>query len=448
MSTKVILPKDLSTIRTLGPIVGVAGLVAGAVLAVLFGGIHYFFEAFFYSFWILLGLSLGSLAFTMIHHMTAGAWSFVSQRIFEALMRTLPVLIVGFVVLIMTGPLFGLNNLYDAWAGENPSPIVGKKADFLNPVFWTLRSLVYFGIWGLIIVAFNRWSRQLEETGDALITLKFRTWAPVCLIAYCLTMTFAGTDWAMSLEPEWFSTMYGPLTWISQGLTVLAFTILILSSLAEEKPCEAELRPADAPHQPVATQQPLSRYITVEHYHTLATLMCGFVVLWAYMSFSQFLIIWAGNLPEEIPYYLHRRTGYYQVIIFLLMVGHFFLPLLVLLQRKVKYSLSKLRVVCYWMLGMRLVDVFFVINPAFHGGDMSFPFKDLIVHAFVLVGFGGIYMWYFLGELTKMPLLPMNDPRLYKAVRIGASASCCSATARCSATAVGHGEGEEAAEHA
>ncbi len=221
-------------------------------------------------------------------------------------------------------------------------------------------------------------------------------------------MTFAGTDWAMSLEPEWFSTMYGPLTWISQGLTVLAFTILVLSSLAEEKP--------------------LSRYVTVEHYHTLATLMCGFVILWAYMSFSQFLIIWSGNLPEEIPYYLHRKTGYYQVIIFLLMLGHFFFPMLVLLQRKIKYSISKVRVMCYWMLGMRLVDVFFVINPAFHAGDTSFPIRDIIVHVCVLAGFGGIYMWYFLRELTKMPLLPMNDPRLYNAV--------------------GYGESEEAMEHA
>ena len=409
MSTQSTLSGTLNTIRSRGPIVGVAGLVAGIVLSLIFGGIHYFFEAFLYTFWILLGLSLGSLAFTMIHHMTAGAWSFVSQRIFEALMRTLPVLIVGFVVVIMTGPLFGWNSLYDAWAiVENHSHVVGKKADFLNPGFWAVRSGVYFAIWGLIIFAFNRWSRRLEETGDALITLKFRFWAPVCLIIYCLTMTFAGTDWAMSLEPEWFSTMYGPLTWISQGLTVLAFTILVLSSLAEEKP--------------------LSRYVTVEHYHTLATLMCGFVVLWAYMSFSQYLIIWAGNLPEEIPYYLHRKTGYYQVIIFLLMLGHFFFPMLVLLQRKITYSISKMRTVCFWMLGMRLVDVFFVINPAFHAGDSSFPIKDIIVHVCVLAGFGGIYMWYFLNELTKMSLLPMNDPRLYKAV--------------------GYGESEEAMEHA
>ncbi len=158
--------------RSRGPIVGVAGLTAGIVLSLLFGGLHYFFEAFLYTFWILLSLSLGSLGFTMIHHMTAGAWSFVSQRIFEALMRTLPVLMVGFVVVIMTGPLLGLNTLYDAWAiAENHSHIVGKKADFLNPGFWSARSLAYFGIWGLISWAFNRWSRRLEETGDALITL-------------------------------------------------------------------------------------------------------------------------------------------------------------------------------------------------------------------------------------------------------------------------------------
>ena len=256
MSTDVKLSTRLNAIRSISPLVGVVGLAAGMLLAYIFGGSHYFFEAFLYSFWILMGLSMGALAFIMIHHMTAGAWSFVSQRIFEALTRTLPVVVVGFVIFILTGPLFGWNSLYDNWAiEENHSHIVGNKALFLNPGFWALRSVSYFVIWGLIIVAFNRWSRKLEETGDALITLKFRFWAPVCLIIYCLTMTFAAADWGMSLEPEWFSTMYAPLTWISQGLTVLAFTILVLTSLAEEKP--------------------LSRVVTVEHYHTIATLMCA-----------------------------------------------------------------------------------------------------------------------------------------------------------------------------
>lgn len=385
----------------MGPVIGLAGLAAGAGISfMLEPGVAVFFQAGLYAFWIMLGLSLGSLALIMIHHMTAGAWSFVSQRIFEAFMRALPIVALGYFCFILSAPFIGANETYDVWL-HTDSAVVLSKAAYLNKWAWIGRGLFYFAVWFLIVGAFNRWSKQLEETGDALITLKFRKWAPVGLIAYCLTVTFAAVDWGQSLEPEWFSTMYAPLTWISQTLTVFAVTILILSSIADQKP--------------------LSRYITVEHYHTLGTFMCGFIVIWAYMSFSQYLIIWAGNLPEEIHYYLDRTSStLYNVIIGLLMLGHFFFPFLILLQRKVKYNIQRLRLVCYWVLAMRLVDIFFIFNPAFHHGEsVGAPIGEIIVYACVLVGFGSIYFWYFLGQLSKMSLLPTNDPRLYKALGYG-----------------------------
>ncbi len=411
MNSKTTLPDRLALLRTAGPILAAAGLAAALVLALAFGQIELFFEATFYSFWILNGLCLGSMALIMIHHLTAGGWSFIAQRVFEAFTRTLPVPAAMFAVVYL-GTVFGWHGMYDAWIHPESHAVELKRA-YLNIPFWSARAVFYFTVWFTIIHFFNKWSRDLEKTGDALITLKFRAWAPFSLIAYCLTMTFAAVDWAQSLEPEWFSTMYGPLTWISQGLTTFAVTTLILSQLQGEKP--------------------LSRYIHVDHFHIFGTFMCGFIVLWTYMSFSQFLIIWSGNLPEEIAYYLDRsRNHVYQVVIAIMMLGHFLLPFMVLLQRRIKRNVTTLCWVAFWVIAMRLVDIFFWFNPAFHPGDVSVPWRDMLVYASALIGFGGLFFWYFLGQLTRMPLLALNDPRLYQALSPGH----------------GHGAAEEAAEHA
>jgi len=413
MTDKTSLPARLSILRGVAPLVGAGGIGAGLLIAFLSGGgIDQFFQATHYSFWLLLGLSTGSLALIMLHHMTAGGWSFVSQRIFEAFTRTLVVPFAMF-LLIWAGTLLDWHTIFHAWTHPE-GHVVPQKALYLNKGFWTARAALYFAVWFGSAFLFNKWSRQLANTGDALITLKFRKAAPVALIAYCLTMTFAAVDWGQSIEAEWFSTMYAPLTWISQALTTFAVTIILLDQLSDEKP--------------------LSRYLTVEHFHTIGNLICGFIVIWTYMSFSQFLIIWAGNLPEEISYYLTRKSStFYTIIIGLLMVFHFFVPFMLLLQRKVTYNVGTLKTVCWFVLGMRLVDIFFWFNPAYHAGEAgASPWKDVIVYLCVLAGFAGIYFWVFLGQLTKASLLPMNDPRMHKALDQGH----------------GHGHGEEALEHA
>ncbi len=412
MTEKTTLPTRLALLRNVAPIAGAAGIGVAIVLSLLLdGGLNMFLQATHYSFWILLGLSTGSLALIMIHHMTAGAWSFVSQRIFEAFTRTLIVPFAMFVV-IWIGTALDWHTIFNAWTHPE-GHVVPQKAAYLNLPFWTARAALYFALWFGIAALFNKWSRDLTQTGDALITLKFRKAAPIALITYCVTMTFAAVDWGQSIEAEWFSTIYAPLTWISQGLTTFAVTILLLEQLSDEKP--------------------LSRYLQVEHFHTIGNFVCAFIVIWTYMSFSQFLIIWAGNLPEEIHYYLDRsHSPFYMTVIGLLMLGHFFFPFLILLQRKVTYNVGLLKFVVWWVLAMRLVDIFFWFNPAYHPGDTSVPWRDILVYACAFVGYAGIYFWWFLGQLSRASLLPMNDPRMHAALDRGH----------------GHAHGEEAVEHA
>ena len=407
-NTDLTFPDSLLRVRSLALPAGVVALVGGGALALLFGGTDLFFQAYLYAFILCLAIPLGSLALLCVHHMTAGSWSFIIQRPLEAATRTIKYMAVLFLPVLL-GPFFGLNNLYQGWVEPSGSHAVEAKAAYLNPEFWTGRAIFYFAVWVLLASLFSRWSKQLDDTDNPLITLKLRRLAPPALIIYCLTITFAVTDWVMSLEPEWFSTIYGPLFWMSQVLTTFAFMILILSALSDTKP--------------------ISRYLTVDHYYQLGTFMLAFTVLWAYMSFSQYLIIWSGNLSEEIGYYIiSRMDGGMSLIAVSLMLGHFLLPLLYLLQRRFKFNISRLTFAAYWMLSWRLVDVFYMINPAFHHEDPGFYLSEALVYVLVTLGLGGIWVWLFLGQLKRRPLLVLNDPRL--------------------ANALSHGGEEELAEHA
>jgi len=402
VSTEIKLPTKLASLR--GPALG--AFVGGTALALIVSaaagqGLQLFFQSFLFA-WVLVGgLSFGSLALLFLHHMTAGHWSFPVQRVFEASARTLKWLAIPFAIYWL-GVLLGFNHNYDVWI-LNPegSAVVASKGWWLNKNFWLLRSVIYLALGIGMASLFSKWSRDLEITGDALITLKFRRFAPPAFLVYVVIITLSPLDWVMSLEPEWFSTMYGPLFAISQGLTLFAVCILVLERLATEKP--------------------MSIVVSSENYHLLATFMCAFVVLWTYMSFSQFLIIWSGNLPEEIHYYLNRSTGFNQSLIIILMVGHFFIPFLVLLQRKAKYNLNVIRKVCYAMLCMRMVDVFFIVDPAFHhlekwGDPAPVPWADIIAYSAMALGLAGFWLFFFLREMKKMSLMPKNDPRLYKAI--------------------------------
>ncbi len=401
-SADVRLPAALDRLRMPSLAVGAGLLVVGLILAFTVGnGIDSFMQGYLYAFVIVGGIAIGSIALLCIHHMTRGSWSYIIQRILEANTRTLWIVALAFVP-ILVGPLTtsSFHSLYSRWthpSGEFAEVVLNKTA-LLNPATWATVSVALFLIWLAIAYLLNKWSRDLDETGNALICVKFRRFSPPALIVYALTMTVAGVLWLQSLTPEWFSTMYGPLQWISQGLTILAFSILVLSYLQDEKP--------------------LSRCVQADHYHRLGNLMMAFTVLWAYMSFSQYLIIWSGNLPEEISYYYtYRNTQGFHILAVILMFGHFFFPLMWLLFRRNKLNLRPLRFICCWILTMRMFDVFWNVNPSFPHAVPGVYFSEVLTSVIILLGFSGVWFWFFLGELAKRPLLALNDPAFYDAVQ-------------------------------
>jgi hypothetical protein len=363
-------------------------------------GFQLFFQAFLYAWILAFGLAMGSQALLFIHHMTAGAWSFPIQRMLEASARTIRYLAPVFVVYIILVAL-GFNENYNVWI-DSTDPIVTAKGWWLNKTFFCVRSLIYLGILVVMSEAFSKWSRELDKTGDALILKKFRKVSPVALLMYSLLITFAPLDWVMSLEPLWFSTIYGPLFAISQALTIFAVFILILDKLAQSKP--------------------MSTVVTVDSYHALSTFMLVFTILWGYMSFSQFLIIWSGNLPEEIHYYLVRNTPFYIGISIILIVGHFFIPFFGLLQKhKLKNKINRVRIMCYFMIAMRMVDVFYFINPAFQPSKgftevVPAPWLEVFAYLAMAIGLLAVWLYCFIRELGTMDLMPKNDPRLYAAI--------------------------------
>jgi len=394
------LPNNMLQLKGKALFVGVGGLVLSCILAIIKGDMQLIFQAFLYAWVLAFGLSMGAQALLFIHHMTAGAWTFSIQRMLEASTRTLRYLMIPFFIYVILVWL-GYNKNYDVWIFSE-SAVVAKKAWWLNTNFWVFRSFVYIAVLLGMSEIFSKWSRDLEKTGDALIIKKFRRAAPPALLVYCVIITFAPLDWVMSLEPEWFSTIYGPLFAMSQALTLLAVFILLLERLAREKP--------------------MSSVITVESYHMLSTFMFVFTVLWGYMSFSQFLIIWAGNLPEEIHYYLARNTNFYIGLTVVLMVGHFFIPFFGLMQKhRLKNKISRVRKMCYFMLAMRMADIFYFVNPSFHShkgfsADPGVPWLEIAAYVAMAIGLLSYWLYFFIRELGTMNLMPRNDPRLYEAM--------------------------------
>lgn len=413
MSTKP-LPNSILQWKAKAPVVGIVALVTSiAFMLVSEQRVQGIYQALLFGWVLAFGMAMGSQALLYIHHMTAGAWSFPLQRMFEASARTLKPLMIPFAIYWL-GVAFGFNHNYDVWITPDKSnvlhDIIVSKGWWLDKEFWLVRTALYMVILLFMATKMSKWSSELEESGDALITLKFRKWAPVFLLVYSVIITLYPLDMVMSLEPTWFSTIYGPLFGISQFLTILVMFIILLSKLAEEKP--------------------MSAVVTNETYHMMSSFCYAFVVMWAYMSFSQFLIIWSGNLPEEIEYYLTRNTHFYVFISVIMIVGHFFAPFFALLQKHlIKTKLNRLKKVCYFILVMRLFDLFYMINPAFQehkaynldeggfiSGLMAGPWLELFGYFAMGIAMLSYWLFFFVKELGTIGLMPKNDPRMYDAL--------------------------------
>jgi hypothetical protein len=364
-----------------------------AAIAVLLGVLGLFLDAkqFFlsyllaYVFW--MNFSLGCLALLMLHHLVSGRWGFLIQRLLEAGARTIPLMAILFLPVIL-----GLTTLYP-WAGT-PEQMSSEsilhlhhKAAYLTIPFFIVRSAIYFGLWIGAALLLTRWSREQDRTADPSRTRSLRALSAPGLIVYVLTVSLASVDWVMSLEPEWFSSIYGILFVVSQGLSALALCIILIALLRETRPV------ADA--------------IETKHFHHLGNLLLAFVVLWAYIAFSQLLIIWSGNLPEEITWYLRRIGPSWQAVALLLVIFHFAVPFFVLLVRRTKKSARYLSMVGAGIIVMRFVDVFWLIVPAVHTDGLHVHWLDVVLP----VAIGGIWLSVFVAQLRSQPILPLHDPR-------------------------------------
>jgi hypothetical protein len=378
---------ELGSLRRAALVVGGAGAVLTLVGAFLDPA--HFFHAYLVAYLYWLGIGLGCLGVSMVYHLTGGGWGVAVRRLLEAGAATLPYMAVLFVPLLL-----GLPHLYE-WTHTDTvlaDPVLSKKVAYLNVPFFVGRAGIYFAAWLTLAHFLDRWSAAQDATGDAAFVGRLRKLSGGGIVLWGFMVTFAAFDWVMSLEPHWFSTIFGLLFIAGQGLGALAFVLVVAARLSAREAFRKVLAPTIL--------------------NDLGNLLLAFVMIWAYLSFSQLLIIWAGNLPEEIPWYLHRIDGGWRYLAMAVAAFYFAVPFLVLLGRGNKRQLERLAVVAAWILVARLVDIFFLVAPEFYRNGLQVHWLDVATVA----GVGGVWLTLFAWRLERRPLLAPNDPELAPAL--------------------------------
>ncbi len=369
------------------------GCVAAALslIGALVSGGGQFFRSYLVGYLFWLGMALGCFGLTMLHHLVGGRWGFATRRFFEAGLATLPLMVALVVPLF-----FGLHQIY-AWANHADvaaDPVLQHRHGYLNIPFFIVRMMIWFAIWLWLARALLRRSHAQDRTSDPAPTRQLRTLSAPGLIVYVLSATFAFVDFVLSLEPDWYSTIFLILIVVGQVLAALASGIILLRVFAKREPFAAMLTPT--------------------HFHHLGNLLLAFVMLWAYMAFSQLLIIWSGNLPEEISWYLHRCYGGWKTVALLLGVFHFAVPFVLLLSRDLKHRIEWLCGVAGLVLLAHVLDVYWLVMPSFAENRAHIGVHVHWLDFALFIGIGGFWIALFLTNLAKHPLVPLNDPRLVK----------------------------------
>ena len=386
---------DLSAppiVKAIGQRALIVGLVFSlGALVLAFTRPDEFYRGYLLGYMDWLGVALGSMAIVMIRHLTGGGWGTVIRRVLGAAMRTLPYMAVLFIPIIIA---VSAHRIYPWLMAPDAIPVphirehLEKhsfiKGAYLNSTGFILRAILYLAIWNLLSFLLSKWSKQTDNPSAPDNTQKFKAVAGPGLILYGFTITFAVIDWVMSLDPSWISTIFGLIILAGQLISAICFAIVVERILVDYKPMSEMLRP------------------DFVHDHGKWTLT--FIMLWAYFSFSQWLIIWAGNLPNEITFYLKRiNHGWGYVAVFLALF-HFCVPFVILLSRPFKRDIRRLVWLAVWLLFMRFVDLFWIIEPNF-SSNFTVTLADIVVP----IAIGALWIFFFCRNLASLPMLPVYD---------------------------------------
>ena len=372
-----------------------AGLLVGgiALLLAIPGALsspEKFYHSYIFSYMLVFGLTVGSLGLLMLQHLTGGNWGIIIRRPLEAASRNIWLVLVMFIPIVL-----GMKTLYRAWLDPErlkEEPLSKFQQSYLTSGGFLGRAVLYFAIWFLLMWLFNTWSRQQDERKqDPQIQRRFKSLSGPGVILYILLTTFAAIDWVMSLSPHWASTIYGFIFVGAQAIASMCLMIIVIVLLSGS--------------------EPLAGIIQKRHLHDLGKWLFTFNILWAYFAFSQLLIIWSGNQPEEISFYRTRLFGGWGVVAVIVLVFSFSLPFLILLSRDVKRTPRLIAKVAAWMLLMRLVDLYWMTRPEFT--SRAFPtWLDFVVP----IALFGLWLGFFAMNLKQRPLLPLGDPKLAEAI--------------------------------
>ena len=395
--TTVDIPRESRTADTLVPlyrraglVIGVAGLALSIVIAFV-AGPPVFFRSFAVNFAYFLSLALGALFFVLIQHVTRAGWSVVVRRLAEIVAGTMPWFAVASI-----GVLIGMNSLYP-WVtpeahGEDLAQVIAPKSVYLNPTFFIARFVLYF----LVLIGLAKYllSRSIaqDESGDPQLTLDLERFSAPGIVLYGVVTTFLAFDLMMSRSPMWYSTIYGVYYFAGAVVGFMALLILICFWLQQSGR--------------------LANVISTEHYHDMGKLLFAFTIFWAYIAFSQYMLIWYGNIPEETAWYHARQTGGWGSVGLFLVFGHFLAPFLLLMSRVPKRRALLIAIGACWMLVAHWFDVFYLLAP--EPGQARVPLH--LLDGTLFVAFAGFFVAAVTGPLGRYSLIPTRDPRLAESV--------------------------------
>jgi hypothetical protein len=364
-------------------VIGIAGSLILARAAE--HGMDHLLETYLVSFAFFLSLALGALFFVLLQHCTRAGWSVVVRRIAEAMAANVWLMAVLAIPIVL-----GMDHLYhwtDAAAAAH-DPLLAGKLGFLNPPFFIVRLIAYFLIWGVMASFLFRTSLAQDESGEPALTIRMERFSAPGMVLFALSLNFAAFDLLMSLDPHWFSTIFGVYYFAAAVVGFLAVMPKILYGL--------QMRGI------------LKNAVTVEHYHDFGKLLFGFTVFWAYIAFSQYMLIWYGNVPEETEWFLKRQTGEWTTVSLILIFGHFVVPFLLLVSRYIKRRPVLLAVTGGYVAIMCWIDIYWLVIPEFSPGVARFGLLDI----FCFLGLNGLFAAAIVLRLRKHAVIAEKDPRL------------------------------------